>query len=41
MIDAYVHRYHERPHSGLNYTTPAEVAQTWDDALGDPRTHAA
>jgi putative transposase len=40
-ISAYVNRYHHRPHSGLNYRTPAEVAQTWHDALQDPQTHAA
>jgi putative transposase len=34
-------RLHHRPHSGLNYRTPAEVAQPWDDALGDLQTHAA
>ena len=27
-IAAYVERYHQRPHSGLNYKTPAEVAET-------------
>ncbi len=41
MIAAYIARYHHRPHSGLNYRTPAEVAQTWDDALEDLQTHAA
>jgi putative transposase len=41
VITAYITSYHHRPHSGLNYRTPAEVAQTWDDALGDPQTHAA
>jgi putative transposase len=41
VIAAYIDGYHHRPHSGLNYRTPAEVAQTWDDALGDPQTHAA
>jgi putative transposase len=30
-IGGYVDRYHHRPHSGLNYRTPAEVAQTWED----------
>ena len=40
---AYIDSYHHRPHSGLNYRTPAELAQTWDwdDALGDLQTHAA
>ena len=41
VIAAYITSYHHRPHSKLNYRTPAEVAQTWDDALGDPHTHAA
>jgi putative transposase len=30
-IDGYVERYHHRPHSGLNYRTPTEVQQTWED----------
>ena len=30
-ISGYVDRYHDRPHSGLNYRTPAEVARTWED----------
>ena len=30
-IGAYVDRYHHRPHSGLNYRTPTEVRQTWDN----------
>ena len=30
-IGGYVDRYHHRPHSGLNYRTPAEVARTWED----------
>jgi putative transposase len=41
VIGAHIDRYHHRPHSGLNYRTPAEVAQTWDDARGDLQTHAA
>ena len=41
VIDAHIETYHHRPHSGLNYRTPAEVAQTWDDALGDLQTPAA
>lgn len=28
-ITAYIDRYHHRPHSGLGYRTPAEVAETW------------
>jgi len=31
-IGAYVDRYHHRPHSGLDYRTPKEVRQTWEDA---------
>ena len=30
-IAGYVERYHHRPHSGLNYRTPHEVARTWED----------
>jgi len=30
-IGAYVDRYHHRPHSGLNYKTPYEVKETWED----------
>jgi putative transposase len=30
-IRGYVDRYHHRPHSGLNYRTPLEVRQTWED----------
>jgi putative transposase len=30
-IGGYVDRYHDRPHSGLNYRTPLEVRQTWED----------
>ncbi len=32
VIAAYIDRYHHRPHSRLNYRTPSEVRQTWDDA---------
>jgi len=28
-IGQYVQTYHHRPHSGLGYRTPAEVARTW------------
>jgi putative transposase len=31
-IGAYVDHYHDRPHSGLDYRTPKEVRQTWEDA---------
>jgi putative transposase len=41
VIGAHIDGYHHRPHSGLNYRTPAEVAQTWDDALEEPQTQAA
>ena len=41
VIAAHIHRYHHRPHSGLDYRTPTEVAQTWDDALGELQTQAA
>ena len=30
-IGGYVDRYHHRPHSGLDYRTPLEVCQTWED----------
>ena len=30
-IGGYVDRYHHRPHSGLDYRTPQEVRQTWED----------
>lgn len=30
-IGGYVDRYHHRPHSGLDYRTPDEVRQTWED----------
>ena len=30
-IQTYIDTYHHRPHSGLAYRTPAEVAQTWRD----------
>ena len=30
-IGQYVDGYHHRPHSGLGYRTPAEVADTWQD----------
>jgi putative transposase len=30
-IATYVEHYHHRPHSGLDYRTPAEVAQTWKE----------
>jgi putative transposase len=30
-ISGYVDRYHHRPHSRLDYKTPYEVKQTWED----------
>jgi putative transposase len=33
-VARYVERYHHRPHSGLNYRTPEEVRQTWEDPQG-------
>jgi len=33
-IGAYVERYHHRPHSTLDYRTPQEVRQIWEDARG-------
>jgi hypothetical protein len=36
VIAAPITSHHHRPHSGLDDRTPAdEVAQTWDDALGN------
>lgn len=41
MIGGYVDRYHARPHSGLDYRTPTEVRQTWDDAQDEGALHKA
>ena len=30
-ISGYVDRYHHRPHSRLDYKTPYEVKETWED----------
>jgi putative transposase len=30
-IGGYIDSYHQRPHSGLRYRTPAQVRQTWED----------
>jgi putative transposase len=38
VIAAYIDHYHDRPHSRLNYLTPTEVRQTWDDATGPLQT---
>lgn len=35
-IGAYIERYHHRPHSGLAYRTPREVAATWKDHDDQP-----
>ena len=40
-LTGYIDRYHHRPHSGLNYRTPTEVRQTWDDAQDQPLKLAA
>jgi putative transposase len=39
-IGGYVDRYHQRPHSGLNYRAPDEVRRTWED-LPERQKHAA
>ena len=39
-IGAYIDGYHHRPHSGLAYRTPREVAATWKDHT-DPSNIAA
>ena len=39
-IGGYVDRYHHRPHSSLNYRTPLEVRETWED-LPELQKHAA
>ena len=31
-IGAYVDHDHDRPHLGIDYRTPKEVRQTWEDA---------
>jgi putative transposase len=33
-IGGYVDRYHHRPHSRLDYRTPLELRQTWEDLQG-------
>ena len=38
-ITTYIDTYHHRPHSGLAYRTPAEVAKTWRDTI-DLQTEA-
>jgi putative transposase len=39
-IAGHIERYHHRPHSGLAYRTPQEVAATWQHHRDD-RTPAA
>ena len=41
VIAAYIDHYHDRPHSRLDYRTPTEVRQTWDDAQGALQNIAA
>jgi putative transposase len=41
VIAAYIDHYHDRPHSRLDYRTPAEVRKTWDDAQGALQNTAA
>jgi putative transposase len=41
VIAAYINHYHHRPHSRLNYRTPSEVRQTWDDAQDQLQKQAA
>ena len=40
VIAAYIDHYHHRPHSRLDYRTPAEVRQTWDDAQDQLQKHS-
>jgi putative transposase len=41
VIAAYITSYHHRPHSGLDYRTPKEVRQTWDDGQQSLQKSAA
>ncbi len=41
VIAAYIAHYHHRPHSRLDYRTPSEVRQTWDDAQDQLQKQAA
>ena len=41
VINAYIDHYHHRPHSRLDYRTPSEVRQTWDDAQDQLQKQAA
>lgn len=40
-IAGHIDCYHHRPHSGLDYRTPKEVRQTWEDAQQQPLKLAA
>jgi putative transposase len=40
-LASYIDTYHHRPHSGLDYRTPKEVRQTWDDPVPPPLKLAA
>jgi putative transposase len=40
-LAAHIDHYHHRPHSGLDYRTPKQVRQTWDDAQEQPLKLAA
>lgn len=37
-ITSYITEYHHRPHSGLKYRTPAEVAATWATTINNSAT---
>ncbi len=39
-IGAYIEQYHHRPHSGLGYRTPHEVAATWRRHPENPQRSA-
>jgi putative transposase len=41
VIAAHIDRYHDRPHQGLDYRTPNEVRETWDDAQAQLQKAAA
>jgi putative transposase len=40
-LAAHIEHSHHRPHSGLDYRTPAEVRQTWDEGAQPLQTQAA
>ena len=41
VIANYIEHYHDRRHGRLDYRTPREVRQTWDDATGQLQKQAA